>query len=352
MEGAHAFMRLSKAQQQRLTRRRLPPIATILSLYLFQGGANKINSTNCIKELRGEGSAGGPARRAPGASHQGRRRAPREGLAGAAKRRPKIVEPTPARPGNIYNLACAEARNGHVEASARLLTELLDRGIDYGIREDADLASARAQAAFEPVLRRVAELSKPEGGSAVAFRLAEKDLLTEGIAYDSATRSFFVSSVHRRKIVRRSADGKVSDFVAEGQDGLEAVLALAVDAKRRVLWACSAAMPQMRGYEAALEDSTALFSFDLRTARVLRKIALPRGRQVMSSAIWRSQHHVYDMPRGGIYVARPGNPKFEEVCPPGVFRSPQGIVSMGTARLTSATGAYALLCRGSLPARA
>ena len=257
-----------------------------------------------------------------------------------AKDWPALLEATrrlrdldPLRPGNIYNLACAEALSGHAGASARLLEELLDRGIDYGILKDPDLASTRAHAAFLPVLRRVAELAKPVGGSAVAFRLREKDLLTEGIAYDPASGAFFVSSVHRRKIVRRASDGRVSDFTAEGQDGLEGVLALAVDARRRRLWACSAAMPQMRGYEAALEGSTGLFAFDLKTSRLLRKITLARDGKphVLGDLAVAENGDVFatDSLGGGIYVARANGEKLEEVFPPGIFRSPQGIVPAG-----------------------
>lgn len=241
----------------------------------------------------------------------------------------KTRELEPGRPGNLYNLACAEALNGHPEAAANLLSELLDRGIDFGIEQDADLAAARGSDAFALVLRRAVEMKKPLGGSTVAFRLAQKDLLTEGIAYDPATRAFFVSSVHRRKIVRRSAGGAVADFVREGQDGLEAVLALAVDWRRSVLWACSAAMPQMRGYEPARDGSTALFAYSLLTGKLLRKLELPRDGKphVLNDLTVAENGDVYttDSVGGGIYVARSGGDRLAEFLPPGAFRSPQGL---------------------------
>ena len=242
----------------------------------------------------------------------------------------KLRDLDPNRPGNIYNLACAEALNGHAVASARLLDELLDKGIDFGLEDEADLASARGSDAFAPLLRRAAEMKKPVGGSEVAFQLQEKDLLTEGIAYDPVTRVFFVSSVHRRKIVRRSPAGSVSDFVREGQDGIEAVLALAVDWRGRVLWACSAAMPQMRGYEPAMEGSTALFAYDLRNGMLLRKVVLPKDGKphVLNDLALAENGDVYatDSAGSGIYVVRAGGDKIEEFIAPGVFRSPQGLV--------------------------
>lgn len=36
----------------------------------------------------------------------------------------------------------------------------------------------------------------------IAFRISEKDLIPEGIAYDPATASFFVSSIFKNKIIR------------------------------------------------------------------------------------------------------------------------------------------------------
>ena len=241
----------------------------------------------------------------------------------------RLYELQPARPGNAWNLACAEALNGDFEAAAKLLTGLLDRGIDYGIERDADLAAARESKAFAPLLARARERQKPEGGSSLAFRLPEKDLLTEGIAYDPQTRAFFVSSVHRRKILRRASDGRIADFVREGQDGLDAVLGITVDGRRRLLWACSAAMPQMRGYEPKDEGRTALFAYDLESGRLRRKVTLaPDGKpHVLNDLTVAKNGDVYttDSVGGGIYVARQRGDSLEEFLRPGIFRSPQGL---------------------------
>jgi len=47
----------------------------------------------------------------------------------------------------------------------------------------------------------------------VAFRISEKDLIPEGIAYDATSRSFFVSSIHKNKIIRIDERNKVTDFI-------------------------------------------------------------------------------------------------------------------------------------------
>jgi sugar lactone lactonase YvrE len=76
--------------------------------------------------------------------------------------------------------------------------------------------------------------------SELAFMLSETDLIPEGIAYDPLDRAFFLSSLHKRKVVRvrlrtRGASPMVEEFTAPGQDGLYSTLGMKIDAERRVL---------------------------------------------------------------------------------------------------------------------
>jgi sugar lactone lactonase YvrE len=234
----------------------------------------------------------------------------------------------PGNPRLVYNLACAEALTGDLSGAAKHLESVLDRKLDLGIEADEDLAPLRAAPEFAPVARKLAALTAPVARSTVAFRLPERDLVTEGLAYDPKSRAFFVSSVHHRKILRRSSDGKVSDFVPEGRFGLEAILALRADPARRLLWACSAALPEMIGYEKTLDGSSALFAFDLDSGKLVRRATLPRkGKQALNDLAIAENGDVYatDSLAGGVYRLRAGSETLETVFAPGVFRSPQGI---------------------------
>src|SRR6478736_4914990 len=71
----------------------------------------------------------------------------------------------------------------------------------------------------------------------IAFRLTEKDLIPEGITFDPTTKSFYVSSINKRKIVKVDEQGRVSDFIPSGQDEIGEVLGLKI-AKGK-LWACN-----------------------------------------------------------------------------------------------------------------
>jgi streptogramin lyase len=78
-----------------------------------------------------------------------------------------------------------------------------------------------------------AQIAKPE----VAFILAEKDFIPEGIVYDPSDKVFYLGSIHKQKIVKIAADGSVKDFVPPN-DKLEQVLGMVVDSKG-MLWACN-----------------------------------------------------------------------------------------------------------------
>jgi sugar lactone lactonase YvrE len=71
-----------------------------------------------------------------------------------------------------------------------------------------------------------------------AFTLPERDLLPESIAFDPATGSFYVGSMHRRKIVRRERDGRVTDW-AGPERGLWSIIGIKLDPSARELWANS-----------------------------------------------------------------------------------------------------------------
>jgi sugar lactone lactonase YvrE len=241
----------------------------------------------------------------------------------------KAEQLLPGTPRLVYNLASAHARLGHVEEASKLLENLLARGLHFEIEDDPNFAGVITTPQFQALARHAAALETPVGSSEVAFRLSERDLLTEGIAWDPQTRSFFISSVHRRKILRRSADGAVSDFIKSAQDGIDGVLALRVDPSRRILWACSVALPQEAGLEAGREGASGVFGYDIDKGTLVGKYELPKDGKAhaLNDLTIGPRGEVYstDSLASGVYVLMPGRKALEEYIAPGVFRSPQGL---------------------------
>lgn len=94
-------------------------------------------------------------------------------------------------------------------------------------------------AAFRKLVTRVEARYPVTAASKIAFTIEPRDLIPEGLASDPADGSFYLSSIYHCKIVKIAPEGKVSDFVAEGQDGLQGVLGIKVDPRDRSVWAAS-----------------------------------------------------------------------------------------------------------------
>jgi hypothetical protein len=152
--------------------------------------------------------------------------------------------------------------------------------------------------------------------SSPAFALAERDLIPEDIAYDPKTRRFFVSSVRKSKII--AADG--SEFAKTDWP----VLALRVDARRRILWAATGWLPHCEHCQEADKDKSALLAFDLDSGALKERIESPvkglLGDMTISGA---GEIYVSEGIHGAVLRLRLGAQKLERLDVPGEFPSPQ-----------------------------
>ncbi|MDQ3803565.1 MAG: gluconolaconase [Acidobacteriota bacterium] len=163
-------------------------------------------------------------------------------------------------------LARAYALNGKAGESLATLDSLARMGGAPNL-DHPDFALLKGRRELKRLRAAVRRNAAPKGRSTAAFKLAEKDLIPEGIAYDPVADAFYVGSIYRRKIVRVARGGRVTDFTSPRQDGLLNVLGLRVDAGRRLLWACAAS----GGRDEGGEGSSALFKYDLESGRLIKK---------------------------------------------------------------------------------
>jgi hypothetical protein len=124
-------------------------------------------------------------------------------------------------------------------------------------------------------LSLVAQIEKenpPVVRSTTALLIHERDVSPEGIAYDPVGKTFYVSSICKRKILAVSLNGSTKDFKASGQDGLGETLGMKVDAKRRILWVVSDSFAPGEQRKA---ERQGVFQYDLKTGALRFKHLLP-----------------------------------------------------------------------------
>jgi hypothetical protein len=232
----------------------------------------------------------------------------------------------------IYDLAAGYALVGKKEQAVALLSRAAAMGFVFPeIEKDADFAALRSDSGFDAVLKKFADNRKPLGNSETAFTVHEKGLVPEGLAYDPNTKTFFLGSVYRRKIVAVNVPGKVRDF-SKGSDGLWSVMGMKVDAKRRLLWGCTAGHMQMANAKPEDDGKTAVFKYDLASAKLLKKYPGPDdGRKHwLGDLALDSRGNIYasDSLSPAIYVIRQDKDEIESFVAGSPFINPQGIVFM------------------------
>jgi hypothetical protein len=240
----------------------------------------------------------------------------------------KAAELVPDHPSVIYNLACMYALAGRKSEALAALSRFAEMGLVLPVEKDGDLASIKDTPEFNLILARFEASKAPVIRSSAGFTIHEKGLITEGLAYDPVEETFFVSSVHKRKILAVGKSGDVKTFASE-QDGLFSVLGMAVDAKRRHLWVTSTAFPQMINFRKEEDGTSAVFKFDLRTKKLLKKYVLSNAgkKHALGDLTIQSNGDVFttDSLSPAVYVIHPQKNEIELFLEDPGFGSPQGL---------------------------
>jgi sugar lactone lactonase YvrE len=166
-------------------------------------------------------------------------------------------------------------------------------------------------------------------GLELVATIPEPDLIPEGIAFDPATRTLYVSSIRKRKIVAVSPDGKARDFIGSGQDGIWSVLGMKVDPESRTLLACSEVDgPGMEGFSPGDAGKSAVFEFDLATGKVVHVFRAPAGGPHLFNDLVLTRSgvlYVTDSKEGTVWRIDRRSGRVARFAPAGRFVYPNGI---------------------------
>lgn len=109
------------------------------------------------------------------------------------------------------------------------------------------------------------------------YIVTEKDLIPEGICVDSRSQTIYVSSTYKRKIIRISRNGSVSDFIQPLQDTIGSVIGMLVDERSNLLWVNSvhdkSILPLVKP-EIKTEWSNNIYAYNLKSGTLEFKFAL------------------------------------------------------------------------------
>jgi len=240
----------------------------------------------------------------------------------------KALELIPDHPTLFYNIAAISALQGKKNEALASLSRVADMGLALRPEKDADFDSIKDAAEFKAILKRFEDNRAPIVRSSSAYTIHEKGLITEGLAYDPAEDTFFVSSVHKRKLLSVTRSGDVKTLATE-QDGLFSVLGMKVDPTRRYLWVTTTAFPQMINFKKEEDGTSAVFKFDLRSKKLVKKYVLPNTskKHALGDLTIQSNGDVFtsDSLSPAVYVIRAQKDEIELFLEDPGFVSPQGL---------------------------
>ena len=233
----------------------------------------------------------------------------------------------PNRPSSVLRMARAHARLHENDAAMTQLTRLRDMQTYFDLAHDpafADLGKG-----FENLVSAMEKLKESKvTGATVAFKIPDTTFFPEGIAYDTNTGDVFVASMRKRKIVRISPTGTITDFIAPHQYDIWGISGIGIDAAHKTLWACSTAYEVNEEYKPTDRDAAA-FAFDLVSGRLKARYPFQRQeeRHFCDGVAIGSDGTIFVADSQGMAVLKisPGAKELATLLPQSAGISPQGM---------------------------
>jgi hypothetical protein len=237
----------------------------------------------------------------------------------------RIRELRAQRPGDgllVYYQAMTRVALGEREAAIADLKSLEGRRLGIIPVRQVGFEAVWDDADFQAVRRELADEEPRTANAPVVLRLRDAQLVPEGIAYDARRHRHFLSSIAHHKVVVVDERGKQRDFSA-ARDGLDAMLGLAVDARRDRLCGVST-----NGFEASAEKDrrNAVVCWDLSNGKRVARHDVAEAQQLNDLALAHDgSWYATDTQGGSLYRLAAGASKFERVGAAGALPGANGV---------------------------
>ena len=206
-------------------------------------------------------------------------------------------------PASVKAVAKAYLRNGDTKAALTALRNLADLGqTDDALVQgkDTEFATLHDLPAYQSILKRLTANNSPIAASETAFLLPDAGLLAEDITYDPQSKSFLITSVLEKKIIRVTLQGKATDFAQSPSHW--PIFAIKADPTRNLVWATESAIDGFSVSPKSDWGRSAILCFNLQTGALLRRIEGPAHTALGDMALTQEGNPIVtDGDGGGVY---------------------------------------------------
>jgi hypothetical protein len=242
----------------------------------------------------------------------------------------------PDRAAALFMLARRYAQSGDLQKALSLLKECdsLDEGFDPS--ESLAFQSLRSFPDFRQLVDGVQRRHPSVHRARVAFTIPEKDLFPEGLAVDPERHVFYMGSMHRRKILKITESGEISDFVKPDLYNLMPVGGVHVDPDDHGLWAAT---------DPGEADRSELLHFDAQGKLLERFPAPGPGPHDLNDLVLRNAQEIFVTDTEGqrVYRFDRASHQFTTLSFPRPLLYPNGITVSGDANLLYVADLFGVL---------
>ncbi|HLK06219.1 MAG TPA: SMP-30/gluconolactonase/LRE family protein [Candidatus Acidoferrum sp.] len=149
----------------------------------------------------------------------------------------KLLPTFPDRAAALFVLAAAHQHLGESRDAMKLLGECLALSEGFDPSGGPEFAALHSDKEFSKLIEKVHRDFPVVAQARLALVTEEKNLIPEGLAWDSNRKIFYLSSLAQKKIVQITPDSHASDFVPANRDRLLPVLGIRLDPTDSSIWA-------------------------------------------------------------------------------------------------------------------
>jgi len=193
------------------------------------------------------------------------------------------------------------------------LLELQGQGYAYDIKDDPRFSKVATTEVWKYIVTGFDANRVAFGEGDVAYTLPREDLLIDSIAWDAKHKALLVGSARKGAVYVVGKGGKLKPLAAaDANNGMWAVMDLAVDAQRNRLWVASTAIPHFENYAPEKDLGRAgIFEFALDSGKFINSYLSPEvpGQSFfLSSLALGASGEIYaaDGVNNAVYMVRDG----------------------------------------------
>lgn len=174
----------------------------------------------------------------------------------------------------IYNLSIAFLLNNKKEEAFKLLKEGLSFGYIYPLEGDKDFDAVKSMAEFRKILKLNQDNKKEKVISKTMAIFPGKQVIAEGLTFDSFDSTFFVSSIYKNVIYNVDRRKNILWSSRDSQYG--SISGLLLDKKNNNLWCTFVQQPQSKYFTESDDGTSGILCYDLTTKKILHRIYIKK----------------------------------------------------------------------------